>query len=358
MTVRPGTAGSAAVTDLDAVPGVGEVLVDGLAVGICGTDRDIAAGHYGEAPPGHGDLVIGHESVGRVRDAPAGSGLQRGDLVVGIVRRPDPVPCPACAIGAWDMCRNGRYTERGIKQLDGYGAEQWRIEASFAVPVARELGDLAVLVEPASVIAKAWDHTVRIAARGPITPRRALITGAGPIGLLAALAAFQRDLEVHVLDRVTDGPKPQLVADLGATYHCGDVIDVPEPDVVLECTGASSLVADVLRHTGRCGIVCLTGVSTGGRTVPVDVGAINRELVLDNDVVFGSVNANRRHYEAACDILAAADRRWIGQLITRRVPLDQWIDGLEPRPDDIKVVVQLATSRSAQTRRSTVERAR
>ncbi|MGH9134566.1 MAG: alcohol dehydrogenase catalytic domain-containing protein, partial [Ilumatobacteraceae bacterium] len=157
MTVEPGRAGSAAVSEIDAPAGHGDVLVDGLAVGICGTDIEIAAGHFGTAPPGESRLVLGHESLGRVVSAPADGGVAAGDLVVGIVRRPDPVPCRSCAGGAWDMCLNGRYTERGIKELDGYGADQWRIEADFAVRVPPALGDAAVLLEPASVVAKAWD---------------------------------------------------------------------------------------------------------------------------------------------------------------------------------------------------------
>src|SRR5690606_35059960 len=115
------------------------------------------------------------------------SGLAAGDLVVGIVRRPDPVPCAACAVGSWDMCRNGRYTERGIVARHGYGAQQWRVEADFAVPVPEQLGRLAVLTEPASVVAKAWEHIDHVVARAPLRPRTVLVTGAGPIGLLAAL---------------------------------------------------------------------------------------------------------------------------------------------------------------------------
>jgi threonine dehydrogenase-like Zn-dependent dehydrogenase len=128
LTVVPGRAGSLAVVEVDDPrPGDGEVLVDGLAVGICGTDKEIAAGEYGWAPPGRERLVIGHESLGRVRTAPPGSDLRAGDLVVGVVRRPDPDPCGACAHGQFDMCRNGRYTERGIKQLDGYASESWPV---------------------------------------------------------------------------------------------------------------------------------------------------------------------------------------------------------------------------------------
>jgi threonine dehydrogenase-like Zn-dependent dehydrogenase len=342
MVVEPGRTGSAAVGHVDAPVGLGSVLVQGLAIGICGTDVEIAAGLYGTAPPGEGALVIGHESLGRVLQAPDGSGFAPGDLVVGIVRRPDPVPCPACAVGSWDMCRNGRYTERGIKDLHGYGAEQWLIDPDYLVPVDAALGSTAVLLEPTSVVAKAWDQIERILTRSPVQPRRALITGAGPIGLLAALLARQRDLEVHVLDRVTSGPKPDLVASLGATYHHGAIEDVPEPDIVVECTGAPTVVLDVLQHNRPDGIVCLTGVSAGGHTTPVDVGQLNRGLVLENDVVFGSVNANRGHYAAAASALADADLSWLSSLVTRHVPLASWTDALERRPEDIKVVVDLA----------------
>ena len=341
MVIRPGVAGSASVAELEGPVGEGDVLVDGLAVGICGTDVEIAGGAYGTAPPGAEFLVLGHESLGRVVAAPQDSGLAVGDLVVGIVRRPDPVPCPPCGMGAWDMCRNGGYTERGIKGLHGYGAEQWRVEAGFAVRVDPALGSLAVLLEPASVVAKAWDHIERILARAPLSPKRVLVTGAGPIGLLAALLATQRGFDVHVLDLVTDGPKPELAAALGASYHSGAVVDVPEPDIVLECTGAPSVVLDVIEHNALAGVVCLTGVSSGGRELPVDAGAVNRRLVLQNDVVFGSVNANRAHYDAAAYALSAADPVWLSGLITRRVPLESWADGLQQQPDDVKVVVDL-----------------
>lgn len=341
MTVEPGRAGSAAVTHFDGPVGHGDVLVEGLAVGICGTDIEIADGLYGAAPDQADRLVLGHESVGRVLDAPAGSGLSAGDVVVGIVRRPDPIPCAPCAAGSWDMCRNGLYTERGIKGLHGYGAESWRVEADFAVPVPAHLHELAVLVEPTSVVAKAWDHIEHILARAPLAPRTALITGAGPIGLLAALLAVQRGLDVHVLDRVTDGPKPQLVTDLGATYHTGSVADLPPADIVVECTGAPPVVLDVIQRNSHAGITCLTGVSSGGRALELDVGAANRRIVLENDVVFGSVNANRNHYLQAATALAKADSHWLSQLLTRRVPLSSWTDGLERQPDDVKVIVEL-----------------
>lgn len=343
MAVEPGREGSGTVVELDDPVGEGEVLVDGIAVGICGTDDEIVDGEGGAAPDGEQHLVLGHESVGRVAEAPAGCGLSPGDLVVGIVRRPDPVPCRPCSVGAWDMCRNGRYTERGIKELHGFGAEQWRTEPAFAVRVDPRLGEAAVLVEPASVVAKAWDHIEHIAERSPMQPRCVLVTGAGPIGLLAALLGAQRELDVHVLDRVDSGPKPRLVENLGATYHSGSIDEIPEPDLIIECTGAIPVIHEILTHNLPASIICLTGLSPPGGTTEIDLGGLNRHIVLANDVVFGSVNANRAHYELAANALGDADPDWLSRLITRRVPLQRWTDALERKPDDVKVVVDLGS---------------
>ncbi|GAA1286293.1 glucose 1-dehydrogenase [Saccharothrix xinjiangensis] len=345
LTLEPGTAGSLRLTDLpDPTPGPGELLVEGLAVGVCGTDREIAQAEYGWAPPGRDRLVLGHESLGRVRTAPEGSGFAPGDLVVGVVRRPDPEPCGACARGEFDNCRNGRYTERGIKELDGYGAELWCVEPEFAVALDPGLAHLGVLVEPTSVVAKAWEQVWRVGGRAWFEPRRALVTGAGPIGLLAAMIGVRAGLEVHVLDRVGTGPKPRLVEQLGATYHHADVDEVASrllPDVVIEATGVGDLVFAVMRHTAPYGVVCLTGVSQTGRRTEVDAGRVNRDMVLENDVVVGSVNANPRHYRQAAEALAGADPDWLDGLITRRVPLGSFAEAFEPEPEDVKVVITL-----------------
>ena len=343
LTVEPGKPHSLRLEEVaPPPPSDGAVLVRALALGICGTDREIIAGDYGWAPPGARHLILGHESLGQVEEAPAGCGIRRGDLVVGIVRRPDPVPCPACAAGEWDMCRNGRYTERGIKQRDGYGSVYFRIEPDFAIPIDPSLGQLGVLLEPASVVAKAWEQVERIGARAANwQPRVALITGAGPVGLLAALLGKPRGYELHILDRNDDGPKPRLARNLGATYHAGDLGSLA-PDVVIECTGAASVVLDVMNRNAPTGVVCLAGVSSGGHKLSFDLGQLNRDMVLENDVVFGSVNANRRHYRAAADALAKADQDWLARLITRRVPLARWQEAFEPRDDDIKVVLDFA----------------
>ncbi|WP_432139471.1 glucose 1-dehydrogenase [Streptomyces sp. bgisy154] len=351
VTVSPGREGSVALSELpEPSPGPDDLLVDGLAVGVCGTDREIVSGAYGWAPPGRDRLVLGHESLGRVRQAPAGSGFTPGDLVAGVVRRPDPVPCGACAHGQFDMCRNGRYTERGIKQADGYGAEVWTVPVPYAVRVDPRLSRAGVLMEPTSVVAKAWEQVERVGARAWFEPRRVLVTGAGPIGLLAALLGSRRGLDVHVLDRVTDGPKPKLVADLGAEYHTGDVDDVlaaVRPDIVIEATGVGRLVFSAIEGTAPYGIVCLTGVSPAGRRLTVDAGSVNREIVLENDAVVGSVNANLDHYRQAAEALAGADAAWLERIVSRRVPLERLAEAFTPRPDDIKTVITLDGSGSA-----------
>jgi threonine dehydrogenase-like Zn-dependent dehydrogenase len=246
LTVLPLTANSAELSDIaEPAADEGTILVETLGVGICGTDAEIISGAYGWAPPGHRRLVLGHESIGRVVDAPTGSGFAAGDLVVGIVRRPDPVPCYSCAAGEWDFCRNGEYTEHGIKALDGFARERYRVAPDALVKVDAGLGLTAVLLEPTTIVAKAWEQVERIGGRAHWEPKRAVITGAGPVGLLAALLGVERGLEVHVIDQMTDGLKPDLVRALGAQYHTGSIEDACEsPDAVLECTGVGSLVLD------------------------------------------------------------------------------------------------------------------
>jgi glucose 1-dehydrogenase len=340
---RPETAG---VVDLPEPPAAdGSVLVRTRLVGICGTHVEIAIEGYGVPPPGEERLVLGHESLGEVVDAPEGSSLAPGDLVAGVVRRPDPVPCPACAADEWDMCRNGGFVERGIKAYHGYGSERFRVDPRFAVRLDPALGDLGVLLEPTSVVAKAWEHAERIGARAWFDPRLVLITGAGPIGLLAALLARQRGLETHVVDLVTEGAKPGLVADLGAQYHAAPVAEVPvEPDIVIECTGVGQVAIDAARRAAPGAVVALTGISHSQRVAEALPDAMNKALVLGNKVAFGTVNAARRHYDQAADALARADPDWLTRLITRRLLPESWPAALEKRPDDIKIVVDMTAA--------------
>ena len=342
MTVVPGRPETAGTTRLDSPPGHGALLVDGLLAGVCGTDREIVEHGLGSVPDETDRLVLGHESVGRVARAPLGSGFAIGDLVAGLVRRPAPDPCPACGNGETDSCLDGRYRSRGISGLHGYGATSWRLEPEFAVRLDPALGELGVLAEPASIVAKAWEQTERIGARTTRGTERVLIVGAGPIGLLAALMSTQRGHETHVLDRVADGAKPWLVRRLGASYHTSAIDRIGmRPTVVLECTGVSELTFAAIEHAAPSPIVCLIGLPDG-RRAPADLAALTRILVRGNGVIFGSVNAGRRHFVAGASALSRADPGWLAALITKRVSLADWPAALAPEPGGIKTVVELA----------------
>ena len=192
------------------------------------------------------------------------------------------------------------------------------------------------------MVAKAWEQIERIGRRSASwQPHTVLVTGAGPIGLLAALLGSQRGCDLHVLDRVEIGAKPELVRALGATYHTGS-LDGLKPDLVIECTGSTSVILDVMERVAPDGIVCLAGVSSGGREIKFDLGKLNRTMVLENTVIFGTVNANRVHYENAAAALIRADQDWLRRLITRRVRLDRWKEAFEQRADDIKVVLDFS----------------
>ncbi|GAB3408725.1 MDR/zinc-dependent alcohol dehydrogenase-like family protein [Flindersiella endophytica] len=317
-----------------------DLLVSAVALGVCGTDRSVI-GHGVRRPPAGRDwMVVGHEGLGRVLAAPSGSGFQAGDLVVGIVRRPDPRPCTLCASGQLDLCLYTDYDESGIVGRDGYAAERYLLEPEYAIPVSASLGLAGVLVEPASIVAKAWE---RIDALAPLPGkgRRALVLGAGPIGLLAALLGVQREYDVHVVDQVTSGPKPSLVRALGATYH-SDLADLSRFtggfDAVVECSGA--LVAEAIQHTGRSGTACLVSSAHGGADKTLNVGDLSRAMVGGNRAFAGIVSSNRRHFEAGQAALQSADRSWLESLMTPVVSLTDYRSAFEAGPEAVKAVIR------------------
>lgn len=347
VTVIPGDPESLRLEETpEPKPDRDELVVAMLMAGVCGTDHEILEGDLGYPPPGRERLILGHEALGQVLTAPEGSDFSPGDLVAPIVRRPDPVPCSNCAAGEWDMCRNGRFTEAGIRGLDGYAVEMLALPVDFAVKVGAHPGLLGVLVEPASVVAKAWEHLSLIGSRAQWAANRVLVTGAGPIGLLAALFATRVAHEVHVFDRADDGPKPGLVDDLGAVYH-NESLDLIEErfDVVMECTGDADLMMAVAGVTNPNGIICLAGVADEGQEVRVS-SDLARGLVLENRTVFGTVNANRRHYEEAVRVLAEANQSWLGRLVNRQVSLGRFAEAYVREPDDVKTVIQFPDAAS------------
>ena len=304
MTVMPGKADSASVGAVGEPPaGDGAVLVEGLLTGICGTDIELVSGAFGSGRPGSDHLVIGHESLGRVLEAPEGSGFNAGDLVAGVVRRPDPEPCPACARGEWDFCRNGLYTERGIKEMDGYGAERWRVDPYFAVPVPRSSGTSAYSSSRPASSPRPGTRSTR-SARGPGSGRSTCCHRRRTDRAARRTDRNATRVRRHVLDRVVDGPKPELVRALGGTYLT-DLDDLAVvPDVVIEATGAGQVVFDCAKLLGWAGVMCLTGIAPGPASIDVQLDALIRQLVVRNAVLVGVGECGKRHYADAVDVLA------------------------------------------------------
>jgi len=343
------TAAGPGITELpEPVPTGRELVVDGLLLGVCGTDRSLIARAPDRLPAGQDYLVLGHESLGRVRTAPEGSRFAPGDLVTALVRRPDPVPCAACAAGELDLCDNGLQIERGIRGQDGYGAERYLLDEQYAVRVNAPdddhegLGLLGILIEPASIVAKAFE---RIDATVRRTTGRALIFGAGPIGLLAALLAAHRGYDVHVVDQVADGPKVQQCKGIGATYHQGTNDLTGTFDAIVECSGA--FTAATVNFLSRGGAACYIAHAHDnagddqGRNTAVDTGALSGLLVGGNKAIFGIHSSSPVHFDTARTELEQTDRDWLRGMITASAAMDDFRSALGTGPDVIKSVIRL-----------------
>jgi threonine dehydrogenase-like Zn-dependent dehydrogenase len=314
LTVETGVAHSARVEDVAEPRGDG-IRLRVLEVGVCGTDREIAEGLFGTS--GDGRLVIGHEMLGVVDED--GHGLSRGDLVTATVRR-SCEHCLACAEGSPDSCLTGDYVERGITRLDGFAREVVVEDPAQVVPIPRELGRLGVLAEPTSICARAVRHALTIGGRQPWEPKRALVTGAGAVGLLTTLLLRQHGLEVTVVSLEESSP---IAEALGARYarEADGAFDV-----VVEAAGNAQLMADALGLLRRSGVACLLGLDAREQTVEIDGRVLAMDTVLENRVLFGSVNAHRQDWEAGVAALARADRDALAEIVALRVPLDRFED--------------------------------
>lgn len=345
----PGRAGSGAVRDVpDPALAEGEVLVEVVRVGLCGTDAEIERGEYGLAPDGSDVLVLGHESFGRVaRDA---GGLKAGTPVVASVRRGD--SCPNCHAGEPDMCLWGGFRERGIKSLHGFCAERYaeRPENLFAVPEA--IAEVAVLLEPLTVSEKGWRQVSFAQRRMSVwEPRTAIVAGGGPVGMLAATKLRLLGLDVTVVERQHKPEKEALLARIGAGYAATSITSLEQIaerskriDVVVEATGNSAVAFECLRLVGANGAVVLTSVTGARRSLEVPADLINQNLVLDNVLVLGTVNAKSDDFRQGIADLSDAERRWpgfLGALITRRVTLEDAARALPHDPMQIKTVVEV-----------------
>lgn len=355
VTIRPGQPQTLGVSEVDAPRAEpGQALLQTLAVGICGTDRDILAGQHGAPPTGAETLILGHECLARVLEAPAGSGWRTGQLAAPTVRRPCGRPeCYPCAAGRADMCITLAYTERGIQGANGYQCERFTEWPRNLVPLPDSFLPFGMLTEPTSVVSKAIEEGSRIqASRLPWQPSTALVTGAGPVGLLAAMLLRLRHLQVTVYDRqAPDGPKARAVTALGAHYACATATTLEALaaqrrfDWIVECTGARQVVFEALATLAPAGAMCLLGVSGGHGRLEVPADELNERMVLTNGLLFGSVNASRDAFTTAAQALAAAETTWPGWLsglITRREPPERMREAVTLGPDDIKTVVQWA----------------
>ena len=349
LVVTPGEARSARIADVpDPRPRESEVLVRGVRIGLCGTDHEINAALYGAAPEGSPHLVLGHESLGRIE---RGDGeLAAGTYVVGMVRRPD--GCPNCQRGEQDMCLWGKYRERGIGGLHGFGSERWTEEPRYLVGVPDVIAEVAVLLEPLTVVEKAVRHAFGAQQRTYWDQRGALVAGAGPIGILGALVLRLRSFAVTVFERTEKPERSELLTRIGASYAATNATPLTEIaasagriDLAIEATGNANVAFDLAQHLAPNGVLALTSVTGGDATATIPTARINQGLVLGNRLVFGSVNANRIDFENGVRDLGEAERRWpgfLGSLITRRVPLADAAAAVVHDPKQIKTVVELA----------------
>jgi threonine dehydrogenase-like Zn-dependent dehydrogenase len=322
------------------------VLVRALEVGVCGTDREISEGLFGVAPDGAESLVLGHELLGVVEED--GHGFSRGDLVTATVRR-SCGHCAACAAGAPDACDTGDYLERGITRLDGFAAELFTEAPEHLVPVPPELGRLGVLAEPASICERGLRHVRAVGARQPWQPQRALVLGAGAIGMLGTYLLRMEGLEVWTASRTAGDERARLVAECGARHvatsddELGELAEeVGGFDVVLEAAGDAQLMLDALGLLRRNGVACLLGIDGRPRDVTIDGRVLAVDAILQNRALFGSVNANRVDWDAAVERLAAARARWpeaLDAFVGLRVPLDSFEDAFKYR--GVKATLQL-----------------
>jgi threonine dehydrogenase-like Zn-dependent dehydrogenase len=361
VAVTPGTADSLQLREVRR-PQVGDVadgrgaLVDVIRVGACGTDREIVAALFGTAPAGDDFLIIGHENLGRVAEVGKGvpSSLRPGTLVVATVRRPGASVYDS--IGLMDMTTD-EARERGINRLHGYLAEAYVDDAAYLVPLPESLEAVGVLLEPLSIVEKGIRQAFEIQRRMRVwRPIRAAVLGAGPIGLLSALALRLRGIEVVVYSRrAAPYRNSDLLGAIGARYlssadtSIDDLATAGGPlDLIIDASGFSPLALGVARVLGTNGVLVLASVTGGKETAELPTDVINEGFVLGNKVMVGTVNAHRDDFVTGVEDLLRAEAfypGWLEQLITNRVAglerFDEMLGHLENDREAIKIVVEV-----------------
>lgn len=351
VAVVPKKKNSAHIVHTD-IPGIrdNEVLVKVELVGIDGTDREINEGLYGEAPEDENLLIIGHESLGEVvKTGKNVKAVKPGDMVVATVRRPD--DCINCQAGEYDMCLKGEYTERGIKGRHGYLSEYYVEDEHFLVKVPKELGELAVLLEPTSIAEKAIRMAYIAQKRMKWGAKTAMVTGTGSLGLLTAILLRLRGLDVISVDRSDNEYKNNIFSELGVTHFNTKKInlhDIPREigrqiDLIIEETGNSSIALHAIMTVGTNGVVVLTSITGGEKYIEICSDCFNQGLVLGNKAVVGSVNSHRKDFEQGINDLLAAEKQWPGllaKLITGRYYPEKIHEALLALKENVKVVIE------------------
>ena len=326
-----------------------------LEVGVCGTDREICQFHHGTPPHGAEFLVLGHESLAEVVET--GSEVRRfrpGDLVVPMVRLPClHERCAACRGGRQDFCYTGDFLERGIKQAHGFLTDFVVDEESWLSPVPMELREVAVLVEPLTIAEKALAEICCVQQRLPYprSGQRAVVLGAGPVGLLGAMALVNAGFQTYIYSReLVPNERAEVAAAIGATYVSSQSQSVEQLaqevgtiDVVYEAIGASQTAFDLLRVLGADAVFCFTGVPRHGQPITIDLHRLMHDLVLKNQAVLGTVNAGRDAYRAAVQDLGTFYRRWphaVRALITGRHAIEEFQKPILA-PSGIKNIIAL-----------------
>lgn len=352
VAVKPGTRDSLHIRNdvPDPSPKPYEAVVRVHSVGICTTDLDLHHGSIGRAPRDFDYLVIGHESLGRVESAPRGSKVQEGDLVISTLRRACGDYCRPCLTGEQDMCVTGNFEERGIIGLHGFMSEAYAEDTFYLVKVPAQLIETATLAEPLSILEKGIDHAMRIQSRFSWEPKKALVLGAGPAGILGASALRLRGYEVMVASLEPEGGvKDKLLAEAGIRYLCTKTTSIADvtrgseaQDIVIDASGSEQAVPSAIEALAQGGICILASVTRGSRPITVDVATVNRNLVLGNRVILGTVKAGRRHFEMAVRDLETIEMHrpgWLARLVTRRLPFDQALSAMTRGSEEIKTVL-------------------
>ncbi len=355
VAVRPGTKDSLHIRkDVpEPSPKPYEAVVRVHSAGVCATDLDLHQGSVGRAPAGSDFLVIGHENLGVVEHAPRGSQVREGDLVVSTLRRACGDYCRPCLTGEQDMCVTGNFEERGIAGLHGFMSEAYAEDTFYLVKVPAHLVETATLAEPLSILEKGIDHAMRIQSRFSWEPKKALVMGAGPVGMLGAVALRMRGYEVIVASlEAAGGRKDKLLAEVGIRYVCIKTTPISEvtkgaeaQDIVIDASGSEQAVPSAIEALAPGGICILASVTRGSRPLTLDIATVNRNIVLGNRVILGTVKAGRRHFEMAVRDLETIEMRrpgWLANLVTRRLPFEQALTAMTRAPEEIKTVLQFA----------------